>query len=43
MPHRSLKNWLRLDCKAKLFGVDRKPLTADQTELARLGAKNAQF
>ena len=43
MPHQTLENWLRLDRTAKLVGVDHKPVTAEQMELARLRAENARL
>ena len=43
MPHQTLENWLRLNRTAKLVGVDHKPVTAEQMELARLRAENARL
>ena len=43
MPHQTLENWLRLDRTAKLVGVDHKPVTVEQIDLARLRAENARL
>ena len=42
VPAQTLDNWLRPNAKGKLTGVDAKPVSVEQMELARLRAELAR-